>query len=194
MFVPEDYNFVFAHIKGSDYNEKIKNMSNWFSYWLKFKALCAEYGTVVFDIDDTLIDKEENIIPDIFSVYKSCIKLGFVVNIVTARPESKMNRTLTMQMLHKNGIDKFEALYMMPSDINPTFETISQYKYLARQDISKRHNIIANCGDMWSDHVKYPCTKSKKLKVFNDRESIEAVICFLPGNTFPCVKMPSPKS
>ena len=194
MFVPENYNFVFAHVKGGDNNQKIKNMSNWFSYWLKFKVLCGEHGTVVFDIDDTLVDKEENTITDMFSVYKSCIKLGFVVNIVTARPESKMNRTLTMQMLHKNGIDKFEALYMMPSDINPTFETISQYKYLARQDISKRHNIIANCGDMWSDHVKYPCTKSKKLKVLNDRESIEAVICFLPGNAFPCVKMPSSKS
>lgn len=194
MFVPENYNFVFAHVKGSDNHEKIKILSNWFLYWLKFKALCGEHGSIVFDIDDTLVDKDEKIISDMFTVYKSCLNLGFVVNIVTARPESKMNRALTIEMLHKNGIKKFEALYMMPSDIEPTFETISQYKYLARQDISKRHNIIANCGDMWSDHVKYPCIKSKKLKGFENRKSTEAVICFLPGNTFPCVKMPASKS
>ena len=69
-------------------------------------------------------------------------------------------------MLQKNGINEYEALYMMPSDIEPTFETISQYKFLARADIAKRHNIIGNCGDMWSDHVRYPCATFKKLKNF----------------------------
>lgn len=192
MFIPENYDFVFANVENVDYNHKIKILSDWLKYWLKFKSMCEEVGTVIFDIDDTLVDKNENVITDMLSVYKLCKKLGFVVNIVTARPESSINRTLTKKMLHENGINEYEALYMMPSDIEPTFETISQYKYIARSDIAKRHNILANCGDMWSDHIKYPCSKAFKMsKIFNKRSNSDSVICFLPGNMFPCLKMPA---
>ena len=186
-FDPENYSFVFAHINETDYDEQMRTITNWLLYWLKFRFMCKESGTVVFDIDETLIDKEEKVISDMYAVYKLCVDLGFVVNIVTARPESKNNRARTDDMLLRNGIDTYEALYMMPSEINPTFESISTYKYNARLDIEKRHQILANCGDMWSDHCKYP----SKIEHMSQRSSKECAILFLPGNTYPSIKLPS---
>jgi hypothetical protein len=185
MFVPQDCGFVFAIIEGIDKNEKIKLLTDWLEYWLKFKSLCRENGSVIFDIDDTLVNKKEEQIPRMIDIYKLCVKLDFVVNIITARPETKNNREATMRMLHSNGITQFEALYMMPNDIQPTFKTISHFKYNARAHVAKRHQILANCGDMWSDHYKYPT-----VKVLNERTRSECGICFIPGEQFPCCKLP----
>ena len=189
MFHPENFHFVFASIEGVDDSDKIRVSTDWLSYWLKFKALCHEHGSVIFDIDDTLVNDKEQGIPDMIKIYKLCLHLNFIVNIITARPETKTNRIATQEMLQRNGITKYEALYMMPSDITPTYQSISQYKYNARMDVAKRHHILANCGDMWSDHCKYP-----SIKVLNDRSSKECAICFLPGQKFPCLKLPASKS
>ena len=131
-------------------------------------------------------NKKEQIIPEMFHIYKLCLSIGLVVNIITARPDTKQNRIATRHMLFSNDITEFEALYMMPSDIKPTFETISRYKYDARADVARRHNILANCGDMWTDHYKY-----RTIKSLNDRSNAETAICFLPGQHFPSLKLPA---
>lgn len=181
-----NYKFVFALVEGDNKDERIANAVQWITHWLKFKSLCGKTGCVVFDIDDTLVDNKEKPIPSMIKLYKLCISLGFVVNIVTARPESKKNRKETSQMLDDRGISMYEALYMMPANLDTTASIISIYKANARADIAERHEILANCGDMWTDHVKYPTP----LKEFQDREVEETAVCFLPGQTFPCLKLP----
>lgn len=183
---PQHYNFVYAKFDANSTNEQISDAAEWLMYWIKFKSLCQQNGSVIFDIDDTLVDDKEKKIPSMIRLYKMCLSLGYVVNIVTARPESKNNRSETLKMLHANDILDFEALYMMPDEINTTFENISKYKYTARCDIASRHTIIANCGDMWTDHFKYPINMS----VFKNRDVKECSIFFLPGNDFPCLKLP----
>lgn len=182
----QNYKFVFALVDGSNKQERITNGVEWMICWLKFKAMCNQTGSVIFDIDDTLVDGKEKPIASMLKLYKLCIALDFTVNIITARPESRNNRKETAQMIHENGIRTYEALYMMPSDWNTTASDISIYKANARADVASRHNILANCGDMWTDHIKYPTS----LKELNDRDVEETAIFFLPGQSFPCFKLP----
>lgn len=182
--VPQDYDYVFSLFEGKD---RISHAVDWLSYWLKFKSLCGETGTVIFDIDDTLVtlvDNKEKIIPAMGRLYKLCHNLGFPTNIITARPESKANRQETERMLKKNGIFGYEAMYMMPSNMETTFESVSLYKYTARMDVATRHTILANCGDMWSDHCKFPTSTTD----MNERDVDECAVFFL--HAFPCLKLP----
>ena len=186
MFVPQDFGFVFAKVQTGNKTGNIKILTDWLMYWLKFKHASKERGSVIFDIDDTLINEKQEPIIEMRNVYKLCQNLGFIINIITARPESFENRKATEAMLLKNGFTHFEALYMMPSELNISYKTISMYKYNARVDISKRHTIIANCGDMWTDHAKH-----LSVKALNKRDAEESAICFLPGQGFPCIKLPA---
>ena len=185
-YQPQHFDFVFAIVNGKDKTEEIVNASDWMMYWLNFKHLCQQKGCVIFDIDDTLVDNSEKQIIPIVRIYKHCIKLGFIVNIITARPESKQNRKLTEEMLHERGIDMYEALYMMPSNLDTTFNSISHYKYLARKDVASRHTILANFGDMWSDHLKYPT----KITQLNELDVKMCAIFFCPGTNYPSLKLP----
>jgi hypothetical protein len=185
-----NYKFVFALVEGDNKDERIVNGVQWMTYWLKFKSMCGETGCVIFDIDDTLVDSKEKPISSMLKLYRLCISLGFVVNIVTARPESKQNRRETIKMLNDRGISNYEALYMMPANLNPTASIISIYKANARADIADRHAILANCGDMWTDHIKYPTS----MKEFQDRDVQETAVCFVPGQSFPCLKLPGDTS
>tara|TARA_B100000945_G_C20396811_1_gene605287 strand:- start:375 stop:950 length:576 start_codon:yes stop_codon:yes gene_type:complete len=184
-FKPESYDFVFSLVDGNNNIEKINNATDWANIWLKFKSMCGEKGSIVFDIDDTLVDSKEKIIPSMVKLYKTCQKFGFITNIVTARPESKHNRAFTENMLKKRGIDGYEALYMMPSNITPTFNSISEYKHSARTHISKRHKILANFGDMWTDHLKFPSNTD-----LNSRSVEECAILFPPNCNYACIKLP----
>lgn len=188
--VPNNYSFVFARVNGADDKERIFNACEWATYWLKFQSLVGASGSVVFDIDDTLVDSREKRIQAVCRIYSLCLNLNFVVNIITARPESKANRLATVKMLHANGIRTYEALYMMPADIDVDYTSISQYKHTARNDVASRHNILANFGDMWTDHLRYPC-RVKELKA---RAAEECVILFPPECSYACIKLPGQRS
>lgn len=185
-FLPLNYPFPFAKIDYNDNKDKINSSSNWMQYWLKFKKRSGAEGSVIFDIDDTLIDKNEKKIMSVINIYKLCTELGFVVNIITARPESQKNRQETKKMLTEKGIVNFEAMYMMPSSIKPTLKSISLYKHQARADVASRHDILANIGDMWSDHFKFP----QNIKELQERDINECAIFFIPGQSYPNLKLP----
>ena len=58
VFVPEDLNFCYARVEGKN-SENVKFMMNWLSYWLKFQKDIRKKGSLIFDIDNTLVDNEE---------------------------------------------------------------------------------------------------------------------------------------
>jgi hypothetical protein len=86
-FSPQNFKFVFSLVNGDSNHEKIANASEWLKYWLKFQILLDSKGSVIFDIDDTLVDKDEKNIQSMVDIYHFCIKHNFVVNIITARPD-----------------------------------------------------------------------------------------------------------
>ncbi len=166
---PQNFDIVFAFVEQGSIQTKTKVLAEWLTAWLKFQKLCNVQGTVVFDIDDTLVDHEESRIPPIVGIYKLCKKLGFVCSIVTARPEGPLNRKETVRMLIGNGIYDWDSLYMMPNSLRNKIKTedqlrryVSNYKYEARNEISKQHKIIANIGDMWHDLVRFPPSAAHK--------------------------------
>jgi hypothetical protein len=186
MFKPEEYGYVFTNVEAEDDLEKIKTVSKWTIDWLEFQKICQQKGSVVFDIDHTLIDKNENIIQPVFEIYKKCSSFGFAVNIVTARPKSKINFYATKLLLNRLGVSKYEKLYMMPSSIDATFENVSSYKLDARNQIATRHKLLANIGDQWSDLSKFP---SVDLNIY-ERDLNECVVCFFPQDAHPSIKLP----
>jgi len=178
--------FVCATIVGKNAHERMKLATNWLQYWLKFQKRCKQVGTVIFDIDDTLIylsqkNNTEIQIGAICQIFHLCKKLGFSRHIVTARPESRANREYTETMLTNKGLDNYEELYMMPSSIKPTLAGVSTYKYNARREISKTHRIIANVGDMWHDHMRFPLCKT--MRSIGNLSETECAILF-PSDEF----------
>ena len=164
-FVPvNDKDLQVAYVKGGSRIQKQRFVMKWLNDWLRFQKNLGKDGAIVFDIDDTLVDGEDDDIKhsSVVKVYRSCQKLGFKCCIITARPEVDGNRSETIRMLHSHGINDWESLYMMPPNTKHTTEHISTYKFLARQDLRNRYHIIANVGDMWHDLVRMPFSGAHK--------------------------------
>ena len=173
--------YVCAIVNEKNTHARMQIATSWLYDWLKFQKKCKQVGTVIFDIDDTLIylnektDKEIQI-GDICKIFHLCETLGFDRHIVTARPESTDNREYTEDMLKKKGLHRYKKLYMMPSSYKKTTEGISTYKYNSRCLIAVKHRIIANIGDMWHDHMRFPLCKT--MSTIDDLSDTECAILF----------------
>lgn len=164
IFVPQPHDFCLANVKNGTRHMQTVLVMSWLTCWMRFQEKCRISGIVVFDIDDTLVDSEERPITPVVEFYKTCMEMGFQCAIVTARPEEPENRRLTSSMLRKNGVTKWESLYMMPSSVQVyNAEHISKYKRSARDDIETRYRILANIGDMWHDLMRFPLLGSHKV-------------------------------
>lgn len=180
--------FCLASIAGGTDRENTQLAMSWLKYWCNFQKKIGERGAVVFDVDDTLVDKSENAIPAVVDAYRFCGRLGFERVIVTARPNTSTNRKHTAAMLRANGIDEWRSLYLMPPMEDPSAASISRYKWEARRDVAKRHRVIANVGDMMHDHVLVPC--SRQLRALDDIDPRSCAIFFPPGaHADVCVKL-----
>lgn len=163
--------FTISLTRAKKKDDQREEVVAWLKYWLHFQKECGKFGCVVFDIDDTLVDHDERIIPPSYSLYKFCLRHGFKCNIVTARPDRGENRRLTKNMLTRNGIFQYDKLYLMPPTKELNVHTISAYKKRCRDEIANTTPILANIGDMWWDLLRYPLsTKMQIVKSLNDEE------------------------
>ena len=136
---------------------------------------------VVFDIDGTILvdgiylpQDHSEIIQD---VYKFLLylqnSLGIDIFIITARPESRINRLGTIEMLKKLGIN-YKYLYMWNMNI---FRDYKKYKEEARREIFENgYNVIMSLGDNYWDYGHYG---GLGVHVHNDGEEIEFITDFL---------------
>ena len=136
---------------------------------------------VVFDIDGTILvdgiyspkDSTE-IIQD---VYKFLLYIQNVHNIdifiITARPDSRINRMGTIDMLKKLDIN-YKYLYMWNQDI---FYDFIEYKEEARKEIFENgYNVIMSLGDNYWDYGNYG---GLGVHIYNDGERFEYITDFL---------------
>lgn len=174
-----DADFCFACVEGPGDLDKQNFLMTWLECWLRFEALGRNRrGAVVFDVDDTLVDRNEAPNEAVIHLYNTCKEIGLRCCIVTARPESIDNRRMTVDMLRLNGIDDWESLYMMPHAKNVDAVALSRFKRQCRDDIETRHRILANVGDMWHDLVRFPL--HGPIKVIEERPSKECAVLFPP--------------
>lgn len=102
---------------------------------------------VVFDIDDTLLRPKRNNVPikPVLWLYQQCVRSGYPVYIVTARPDFKENVDATLKTLKQLGIKGSKDVLFMPERDPDVWE----YKWGARKDIARREgmDVAMTVGD-----------------------------------------------
>lgn len=93
---------------------------------------------VMFDIDDTLITTEDVPISPMITLLNISSMMGYKVVIITARPYSPENHSLTMSQLHNLSVWPTEIHYAMPME-------------KGRVKLQTGYNYVLSVGDMWTD-------------------------------------------
>lgn len=105
----------------------------------------TDKSIIVFDIDDTLLDRQGKNIDPIVQAYHYSVKKGWKPVIITARIDNPENISRTRQQLHIAGIKDYLRLYFRPVHISD----ISRYKATARADLQNLgYKILLSVGDM----------------------------------------------
>ena len=119
--------------------------------YLKNYILKSPRGTVVFDIDDTVIKHDgSKLSKPMLELVASALKLHRVV-FITARFDRFRDQTI--EELKKHGFWKEGVqLLMHPDDLPRDDKTTARVKLQHRIELAlKNHTIILNVGDRFSD-------------------------------------------
>lgn len=109
-------------------------------------------SVIVYDIDDTLLDRSGKPIPQIVNTYKYAKSKGLTPVIITARPAIRENIDITVKQLHDADITNYMSIYFRELDTTD----IHNYKLLSRKDIHDRgYNVEMSIGDLQWDVGEY---------------------------------------
>lgn len=98
-------------------------------------------STIIFDIDDTILDIDGNIIQSVMNIYNYAKKLKLFVIFITARSADMINET-KKQFKDKN-ID-YTYMFFRPNNVM----NVWKYKRDCREYITKSgFNVIMSIGD-----------------------------------------------
>lgn len=146
---------------------------------------------VVFDVDSTLLEKQNGQfrrIESIHDVWLYCQENAIQCHIVTARLDFQEGRSELRRVLRelKLGPSKFSSMHMRPEYIGIRSKDLSNFKQECRDKICKDYNvtIIANIGDNWHDLVG----PLHSLKSLDDKKSY---VSFFPQKNEASVKLPT---
>jgi hypothetical protein len=140
-------------------NQGIKPINQWINQYLNqdMKRIVdslplTDSSVIVFDIDDTLIDRNSIPILEVIELYKYVLRKGFKVAIITARKGIGYNIHRTINELFMHGIKDYLFLYFMRMED----EDHVMYKLNARKDIhDKNYKVVMSIGDMPWDIGEY---------------------------------------
>ena len=109
----------------------------------------------IFDIDDTILDRNGNIIESVFRLYKYALNNNIYIVFITARDGSSENKKITIEQLKHNNI-KYDLLYFLPpymkKDKNVNREIVEKYKFYARKNVNEcGYKALFSVGDMYWD-------------------------------------------
>ena len=118
----------------------------------------ARNYAIVFDIDQTIVinDAEATCygkhVEKGESIYKKARELNYRIDIITARPHSKVNLNETQKQLSCLGYNNYRSLHLFQMK---KFNSVSIYKQTAREWIRKQSNILLSVGDQdWDLYSK----------------------------------------
>lgn len=112
---------------------------------------------VIFDIDDTIIDINGNIIESIYKLYQYALENNIYIVFITAREGTEVNKKLTMEQLKHHKI-KYDLLYFLPPYMrNEKYEIIEKYKFYARKNVTEcGYKTLFSIGDnLWDVSSKW---------------------------------------
>lgn len=121
---------------------------------------------VVFDIDHTVlhyrtvfglvngvgVGELRSTSPHVLQLYQLFRSNKIPIYFVTGRPFSKATKTATERELATLGLTDYQDLYFMPSILHD----VGSYKESARDVLRRKHTILFNVGDQWTDMCNAP--------------------------------------
>lgn len=159
--------------------------------WLKFQFQRKITGCIMFDIDDTLIDGNENVVhgfqfmKDLYNEFQTM----FPVHVVTARPDEDHHRV--MKLLAARGFCvPPDRLHMLPTHLyGKGHEHVETFKWNTFVKIANlHHGVVARFGDkLWdvahkkSLHTYLSHIKDSDCYVFLDPDQKGTSSFKLPG-------------
>jgi hypothetical protein len=110
---------------------------------------------VVFDIDDTVVDRNNKPIQFMLELYHNLLTIGCPVYFVTARVDKHNNLHATKDHLIQAGYPLFHGLFLMPKDVDRTnSKQVASFKTGVRRIIEYIHPIKAVIGNSWHDLIR----------------------------------------
>ena len=141
--------------------------------WLRLQFERKRVGCVVFDIDDTLINYQENCSSGFEFMAKlyNEARMLFPVHIVTARPQDRHREVMEL-LNHKLKLPvDADRLHMLPSELyDLPHHHVEKFKWNKHLELEAKHGrVLARLGDrMWDvAHIKRMRTQ---LEHVNHRE------------------------
>jgi len=124
-----------------------------------------ENTVVVFDIDNTLLDKKYKVIEPIRAVYYYCNMLGITTAIITSRYGNKKTIEITKKQLTDAFIGDIGFFYFIKQGSKNPF--VSKEK--ARLNIEERgYKIVMSIGDQQYDITGRSCGLPIQIPVINE--------------------------
>ena len=132
--------------------ESVESGVDWCSRWLSFQVRIkppSKKLAAVFDIDDTLITRDEHLIEPTRALLEQCVAMRVTPFFITAR--SERGREYTEEQLQRMRINVHKRLFMHPTKSDASHA--GRQKHSARASIgSHGYTIILNAGDAIHDH------------------------------------------
>lgn len=189
--LPLSFDYVIAESLSSGPNSRVE-VADWLMRYLELKLMTVSAPAVVFDVDSTLLERDQYTlkrIDAIYNVFEFCQRKNISCHIVTARLDCDLGKQELSKVMKQMNmkLSKFHYTYMRPSDIEINTRGLEKFKTQCRQEISNRgYTIVANIGDNWHD-LGYLSNSLKKL------DETKSYIAFFPGHTTVSIKLPADK-
>lgn len=107
---------------------------------------------IIFDVDDTLVDKDFNPIHSVVNFFNWCKQQELTPIIITARAGTPENIEFTINSLDKLSITGYSYIYFRKVSQNDVYS----FKKNCRRDVNTNiGTIIASVGDMFWDVGEY---------------------------------------
>jgi hypothetical protein len=123
--------------------------------------------TVVFDIDDTIVRKNSDALPEVLELLFNFHSMGCIIGFVTARHDSM--REFTIKELAAINIDNTiyqgQNLLFCPQEYRNSFTSISKWKQSARYFLksSTRRKLLCTVGDQWTDLITIESDRERSM-------------------------------
>ena len=163
-------------------NILIQSYKNWYLTLINISNRCinilnelknVKMPVVVFDIDNTLLDKDYKVIEPIRALYYYCNMIGVTTAIITSRKGNEKTIETTKKQLNDAYIGDIGFFYFRQPDIEPF---ISKEK--ARLNIEKRgYTIVMTIGDQRYDISGKSCGIPVQIPILkNEIESSYVIV------------------
>lgn len=126
----------------------------WCDRWLELQAGLGGRPAAVFDIDATLVARDERI-EEVCALLERCLALRITPFLVTARSEE--GRGFTEEQMQRLGVRGYKRLFMHPAHVDCDVAGAGRIKEQARTRIEEHgYTVCFNAGDAFHDHFHPP--------------------------------------